>query len=844
MRLSSVECQAFDFFRLETIKQLPGGSSDLLWERLALCMSANEPAVANAVVALASLHRSFTRGGSGVADSTQYQLALQYCNKAMSSMRGIIAVPSAMSHAYGDIEILLILTLLLFSFEVLHGHWDRAALHLRSGLRVVYNNIRYQPDQLQHQGLREDSARHVVLLRITPCSNIDIMLRAFVRLDGDSISGSEDGYLYPVCDKLPPENFFSLEEANIHLDTLSSSVTEIIDDLDLLARGDGFGPEDSDGTDARMSAYFCAFDRPTVNLDKQPSLASRLETARHEIRKWLAAFTNIPVTDENATEHRLTRVFGFYTWLSVETCQNEDYTTFKYFEEQVCYIVGVMEEYVNAYHDGNLLLGSNYNCNEYTTPNSTMTPSTTSKNSVNNVYIEQLSTEDPHMERRVLRKIDFRLLPILGALYTIALIDRTNISVARISGLDDDLDLEVGNRASVVLLIFFIGYILFELPSNMLIRKIGPAIWLSCIAFAWGALSLGIGFVNTWEALAIMRAFLGVLEAGYYPGCIYLIASWYKRYELQKRISAFFTAATAISGFANIFALGLVQISRVSSYSGWRWIFIIEGAITMLAAIAAYFVVVDFPGSKSNRFLTEEERAFVQARLIQDRGNEDEHAKINAAVILRTMMDWKIWSFSMMYFAGASGVYAFAFFLPLILRQGLGYSLELSFVLSAFPPCFAVIVVMTVSWLADKYRVRGLPVMCQGLFGIIGLCMTGFLNSPVPRYIGTFLGYAGAIGLVVTSMSWMANNLRGDGKRAIATAVMISVSGVGGIYSSLVFRQQDAPDYIPGLVAVMVANAIAVLLAISSMLVLRIQNKRADEGVIVIEGLEGFRYTI
>jgi archaellum biogenesis protein FlaJ (TadC family) len=119
-----------------------------------------------------------------------------------------------------------------------------------------------------------------------------------------------------------------------------------------------------------------------------------------------------------------------------------------------------------------------------------------------------------------------------------------------------------------------------------------------------------------------------------------------------------------------------------------------------------------------------------------------------------------------------SGVYAFSFFLPIILRQGLGYSLELSFVLTAFPPCFAVIVVMTVSWLADKYRV------------------TGFLDTPVPRYVGTFLGYAGAVGLVVTSMSWMANNLRGDGKRAVATAIMISISGVGGIYSSLVFRQQ------------------------------------------------------
>ena len=196
IRLSSVECQAFDFFRLETIKHLPGGSSDLLWERLALCMSANEPAVAHAVVALASLHRSLACSGSSDLDSTQYQLALQYCNKAMSNMRGMIAVPSTTNPPDCDIEILLILTLLLFSFEVLHGHWDRAALHLRSGLRVVYDNIRCQSHQLQPQDLREDPARHLVLLRVTPCSNIDIMLRAFVRLDGDSISGCDDGYVY------------------------------------------------------------------------------------------------------------------------------------------------------------------------------------------------------------------------------------------------------------------------------------------------------------------------------------------------------------------------------------------------------------------------------------------------------------------------------------------------------------------------------------------------------------------------------------------------------------------------------------------------------------------------
>lgn len=115
----------------------------------------------------------------------------------MSNMRGIIAVPSTTTRPDCDIETLLMLTLLLFSFEVLNGHWDRAALHLRSGFRVVYDNIGCQPNQLQNQGLRDNPARHAVLLRIKPCSNIDIMLRAFVRLDGDSISGSEDGYVCP-----------------------------------------------------------------------------------------------------------------------------------------------------------------------------------------------------------------------------------------------------------------------------------------------------------------------------------------------------------------------------------------------------------------------------------------------------------------------------------------------------------------------------------------------------------------------------------------------------------------------------------------------------------------------
>lgn len=196
---------------------------------------------------------------------------------------------------------------------------------------------------------------------------------------------------------------------------------------------------------------------------------------------------------------------------------------------------------------------------------------------------------DTKFEKRVLRKIDSRLLPILGCLYTIALIDRSNIAVARISGMDEDLGLTEGNRVSVALMVFFIGYIIFEIPSNAFIHKLGAANWLAFLAVAWGLVSMGIGFLENWQGLAVLRALLGVFEAGFFPGkstltptynktgmfvltilagCVYLVSSWYVRYEVQKRMAGFFLTASALSAFANILAYGLIQISKVHHYNG------------------------------------------------------------------------------------------------------------------------------------------------------------------------------------------------------------------------------------------------------------------------------------
>lgn len=132
--------------------------------------------------------------------------------------------------------------------------------------------------------------------------------------------------------------------------------------------------------------------------------------------------------------------------------------------------------------------------------------------------IESLPTAeqhfDPQVEKRILQKVDFRLLPVVILLHTVSLIDRTNISSARIAGMDKDLGLDKGYRASIVLLTFFIGYISLDIPSNILIRIIGVARFLGFITFSWGAVTMGMGFVHSWKAAAGLRAMTGVFEAG------------------------------------------------------------------------------------------------------------------------------------------------------------------------------------------------------------------------------------------------------------------------------------------------------------------------------------------
>ncbi|KAK2789344.1 hypothetical protein FQN53_002186 [Emmonsiellopsis sp. PD_33] len=247
--------------------------------------------------------------------------------------------------------------------------------------------------------------------------------------------------------------------------------------------------------------------------------------------------------------------------------------------------------------------------------------------------------------RRIYLKVDFRLIPILGAIYAISGIDRTNLSAARVAGMHEDLDFHIGERYSIVLLVFFVTYFLFEIPSNLILRKVGAARWLSFVALSWGVVILGGGFVKSWEPMVAIRLLLGLFEAGFFPGCMYLISCWYQRYQVQQRIAWFYSVNVIANGFGSLLAYGIIRMDGLSGISGWRWIFIIEGLMTCFLAILGYFLIVDFPDKLSNfkrPFLTQDEVDIIKAQLNRDR-SDAEHDEFTLRKVVRTLGRWQLW---------------------------------------------------------------------------------------------------------------------------------------------------------------------------------------------------------
>ena len=243
-------------------------------------------------------------------------------------------------------------------------------------------------------------------------------------------------------------------------------------------------------------------------------------------------------------------------------------------------------------------------------------------------FVKDLSPEERlRLETALVRKIDFRLLPMLILMYIMNYLDRNNIAAARLAGLQDlpskgGLGL-TSTQYLTALSILFVGYLLMQVPSNLFLNKIGkPALYLPTVMIIWGVISAATAGAQSYGGLIAIRFFLGFVEAAYFPGCLFFLSSWYTRKELGFRTALLYSGALFSGAFSGLITAGIKNgLDGARGLRAWRWMFIIEGVITIFVASCAYFALPNFPRTTS--WLTEEERQLAVWRLEEDIGEDD-----------------------------------------------------------------------------------------------------------------------------------------------------------------------------------------------------------------------------
>ncbi|KAJ5820462.1 hypothetical protein N7474_006053 [Penicillium riverlandense] len=403
--------------------------------------------------------------------------------------------------------------------------------------------------------------------------------------------------------------------------------------------------------------------------------------------------------------------------------------------------------------------------------------------------------ERAKIDRKLLWKLDLRLVPWLSLLYLASFLDRTNIGNAKLVDLTTDLGMS-GNQFNATLTIFFVSYSVFEPLTNVLLKRLRPSIFIPSIMICWGVCMACMGVVTNYSGLMAARWFLGLAEAGLFPGVGYFLSCWYKRSEFGVRMALFFSAAALAGSFGGLLAAAISKMDGVGGRAGWAWIFILEGAATVLIGIISFWMVYDFPDQAT--FLSDADRARVLRRLALDQQSSAEHEQFKMSYLWASLKDWKTYTGAIIYMGADGSLYAFSLFVPSIIKELVSYESITAQLLSVPPYAAAAILTVTIGFIADRTRQRGLCNILVSFLGITGFAMLLGAKSAGVRYAGTFLGAMGIYPCIANTISWSSNNIEGVYKRGVSLGIIIGWGNLNGIVSSNIYRDKDAPNYYPG----------------------------------------------
>ncbi|KAJ7247876.1 MFS general substrate transporter [Mycena haematopus] len=433
---------------------------------------------------------------------------------------------------------------------------------------------------------------------------------------------------------------------------------------------------------------------------------------------------------------------------------------------------------------------------------------------------------DPEEERRLVRKLDGRILVITSLLYLFAYLDRSNLGNARLLGLPKDTlnGDPTGKLFDWVNSVFFFAYILCQVPASIASKLFPPRIWIACMAFGWGLSSTLMATAFDFGGLMSGRVFLGIFEAGFGPVIPLYFSFFYTKEEMGVRMAYWFGFAAVAGAFGGLIAFG-VQHAHAAIHN-WRILFLIEGIPTLVMGIVTIFFLPNRP--ESTTFFNERERVIALDRM--NRGTSgDTGAKVEKAHILMALRDWRCYAGGAIYFGLNCALASISAFLPTIITT-FGFTNAIAQLLTVPPYAVAAMLLLSFSWTSDRLQSRGIlmSIACT-ISGIGYVLLLAVPNNVHVRYFAVFCIVSGTYTTIGLIIAWFAHNLGSETKRATGIPIFMSIGQCGSVLGSHIFPLTEGPRYIKGFGISCALSFLAAILCLVLSISYRMDNARRDK---------------
>lgn len=406
---------------------------------------------------------------------------------------------------------------------------------------------------------------------------------------------------------------------------------------------------------------------------------------------------------------------------------------------------------------------------------------------------------NPAVIQSATRKRMVRILPFILILYIVAYIDRVNLGFAAL-----EMNAELALSAEVFGLLsgmFFIGYFFFEIPSNMIMHKVGARIWIARIMITWGLVVVLTGFVQNAGHLYILRFLLGIAEAGFFPGIILYLTYWFKENERSKATAVLLLALPVGGLIGAPVSTWIMDNIMWAGLSGWRWMFVLEGIPAIILGIVVLFYLTNRP--RDAKWLTDEEKAWIEGELEKE---QIASSRVNKASKREMLKDATVWKLSAFYFVAYTGVYGLSFWIPTIIKslsETATTNLEIGW-LAMLPSLVAIPSLLIVGWSADRIGKHKLHLFITLIIAMIGFIGCAIASSVAPMVVMLMLTSVGLYGFTGCFFAYLTFFFT-ESTAPVGIALVNSFAALGGFVGPMIlgmFTVSSGMFLLAGLIAV------------------------------------------